>query len=88
MKLRTLLLIALGIAIGLQVARRLRADDPNVVAGPQHEHPGSQNPAARVVTAQAQRLAGQATDLSLSAIRRARGAIQSRLGEPDEANWN
>jgi hypothetical protein len=40
------------------------------------------------VSSQAQRLADQAAGASLGAIRRARGAIRTRLGEEDDAAWN
>ncbi len=86
-KLRNLLLIALGIFIGVRVAKAMREDDPNVVHGPQGER--SDNPAAKIIGTQAQRLADQAAVLSLDAIRRARGAIRTRLGEDDgDAAWN
>jgi hypothetical protein len=86
-KLRNLLLIALGIFIGVRVTKAMREDDPNVVHGPQGER--ADNPAAKIIGAQAQRLAGQAAVLSLDAIRRARGAIRTRLGEEDEnAAWS
>ena len=88
MRLRTLILIAIGVAIGFQIARRMREDDPNVVKGPQRDASGSTNPAVRLVSSQAQRLADQATGMSLGAIRRARGAIRTRLGEEDDAAWN
>ena len=87
MKLRNLLLIALGVFIGVRVARMMCEDDPDVVRGPASEH--SENPAARIISTQAQRLADQAAVLSLDAIRRARGAIRTRLGEEGEdAAWN
>jgi hypothetical protein len=43
------------------------------------------------VSDQAQRIADQASVRSVDVIRRARGAIRTRLGEPstyDEAAWN
>jgi hypothetical protein len=89
MKLRNLILIAIGVAIGYQIARRSRADDPNVVKGPQREQSGTANPAMKLVSSQAQRLADQAAGMSLGAIRRARGAIRTRLSdEEDDAAWN
>ena len=41
-----------------------------------------------IVSSQAQRLADQAAGMSLGAIRRARGAIRTRLGDENEAAWN
>ena len=82
MKLRNLLLIALGVFIGIRVARMMREDDPNVIHGPQGER--ADNPAVKIISTQAQRLADQAAVLSLDAIRRARGAIRTRLGEEDQ----
>ena len=88
MKLRNLLLIGLGIAVGMQISRRLREDDPNVVRGPQRPQSGGAAPTVRIVSAQAQRLADQATAKSLDVIRRARGAIRTRLVEDDDGAWN
>jgi hypothetical protein len=45
----------------------------------------------QLVTGQAQRIADQASVRSLEVIRRARGAIRTRLGETeafDDAAWN
>jgi hypothetical protein len=89
MKLRSLFLVAAGIGIGYAVSKRLHADDPEVVHGPQRRGSGSQG--LQLVSGQAQRLADQASVRSLDAIRRARGAIRDRLGEPDrfdDAAWN
>ena len=89
MKLRSLLLVAAGIGIGYALSRKMREDDPEVVRGPQRRSSGS--PGLQLVTGQAQRIAGQASERSLDAIRRARGAIRTRLGEPDtfdDAAWN
>ena len=89
MRLRSLTLVAAGIAIGYSVSKRMRQDDPEVVRGPQPSSSGS--PALRLVSGQAQRLADQASVRSLGAIRRARGAIRNRLGETetfDDAAWN
>ena len=89
MRLRSLTLVAAGIAIGYSVSQRMRQDDPEVVRGPQPNSSGS--PALRLVSGQAQRLADQASVRSLGAIRRARGAIRNRLGETeafDDAAWN
>ena len=90
MKFRTGLL--LGLAVGYAVAKRttLTEDDPYVVKGPQREQATSlgTSPAVRAVGDRAQRLADQATVVSLGAIRRTRAAIQSRLGEGDAEAWN
>jgi hypothetical protein len=88
MRLRNLLLIAIGVAIGIRIARMLREDDPNVVTGPQRDQSASTNQAVKMVSTQAQRLADQAAVLSLDAIRRARGAIRTRMGDEDDAAWN
>ena len=90
MKIRSLLLVAAGIGIGYTIAGKLREDDPEVVRGPRRR-PSASSPALQVVTGGAQRLADQASERSLDAIRRARGAIRSRLAEQDtfdEVAWN
>jgi hypothetical protein len=86
-KLRNLLLIAIGIFVGYKLATKMREDDPNVVSGPRRE---SGSRAVRTVSAQAQRLADQATTKSLDMIKRARGSLRDRAGsyEGDEAVWN
>jgi hypothetical protein len=89
MKLRSLVLVAAGIGIGYSISQKMREDDPEVVRGPQRATTAS--PALQLVTGQAQRLADRASVRSLEAIRRARGAIRTRLGETetfDEASWN
>jgi hypothetical protein len=88
MKLRTVFLIVLGVAIGYWLSTKRHADDPDVIAGPRDEGKGGS--AGRFVSGQAQKLADQATTKGLEAIRRARGAIRDRIGEaePDEALWN
>lgn len=89
MKLRSLLLVAAGIGIGYSISRKMHEDDPEVVHGPQRRSASS--PGLQLVTGQAQRIADQASVRSLDAIRRARGAIRSRLREDDgfdEAAWN
>lgn len=92
MKLRSLLFVAIGIGIGYSVAHKMRQDDPDVVHGPQREQASGARPSLRLVSGGAQRLADQAGVMSLGAIRRARGAIRSRLTEYDEygndASWN
>jgi hypothetical protein len=87
MKLRTLILLAAGVAIGYKLAKRSTEDDPYVVKGPRDEQ-RSGNPALRLIGGQAQKLADQATVKSLDAIRGARRAIQSRLSDDDTAAWN
>jgi hypothetical protein len=90
MKLRSLVLLGTGVALGYSLAQRLHEDDPEVLRGPTRTASTS-NPALRVASAGAQRLADRATVASLGAIRRARGAIQTRLGESDvydEVAWN
>ena len=89
MKLRSLVLVAAGIGIGYSISRKMHEDDPEVVRGPQRKTAGS--PGLHLVTGQAQRIADQASVRSLDAIRRARGAIRTRLGETedfDDAAWN
>ncbi|HEV8563882.1 MAG TPA: hypothetical protein VGR41_03105 [Actinomycetota bacterium] len=88
MKLRTLLILAVGLALGYKLAKRATEDDPYVVKGPQREQSNGR-PTFRVITGQAQRLAGQASGKSLDAIRGARRALQSRLADTqDDAAWN
>ena len=86
MKIRSLLILGAGIGIGYAVSQRLHEDDPEVVHGPQRSAPA--NPVLAAVTTQTQRLADQATVLSLDTIRKARSAIRERLGEADDAAWN
>lgn len=87
MKLRSLLLVAGGVALGMKLAAKLREDDPNVLHGPQRVR-AEQRPALRLVSSQVQRLTDAATGRSLDAIRRVRGQIRDRLGEDDAAAWN
>jgi hypothetical protein len=89
MKLRSLLFVAVGIGIGYAITQKMREDDPAVVSGPQRTTSGS--PGLRLVSDRAQRIADQAGVRSLDAIRRARGAIRTRLGEAstyDDAAWS
>jgi hypothetical protein len=84
-----MLLLAAGIGIGYTMAQKMREDDPQVIKGPQRTPASS--PGMQLVTGQAQRIADQAGVRSLEVIRRARGAIRTRLGETetfDEAAWN
>jgi hypothetical protein len=89
MKLRSLVLVVAGIGIGYSISRKMHEDDPEVVRGPHRKTSGS--PGLQLVTGQAQRIADQASLRSLDAIRRARGAIRTRLVETetfDDAVWN
>jgi hypothetical protein len=88
MKLRSVVLVALGVGAGYAISRKMHEDDPAVVRGPQRS---TSPPGLRIVSDQAQRIADQASVRSVEVIRRARGAIRTRLGEPstyDEAAWN
>ena len=87
MRLRSLLLLALGVALGLKLAAKLREDDPDVVHGPQRTT-DQRRPALRLVSDGLQRATDVATDKSLQAIRRVRTEIRDRLGEDDAAAWN
>jgi hypothetical protein len=90
-KLRNLILIALGIFIGYKLAAKMREDDPSVVKGPQRRQEGfGSSRAARTVSSQAQRIAEQATNRSLDIIKRARGSLRDRMSEyeSDDAVWN
>jgi hypothetical protein len=87
-KIRNLLLLAIGIGIGYKLATKMREDDPNVVAGPRRDSNGSRT--LRTVSAQAQRLGDQATTKSLDLIKKARGTLRDRMSdyESDDAVWN
>jgi len=89
MKLRSLILFGAGIMTGLAIARKMSADEPEVLHGPARVTAPA-NPALRAVTSQAPRMADRATVASLEAIKRARGAIRERLAEEpyDDVNWN
>jgi hypothetical protein len=88
LKLRNLLILAVGAVLGYKMAAKLREDDPDIVHGPQRAR-ATQSPGLRLVQGQAQRFADQATGKGLAAIRRTRGAIRTRLGEQDDdAAWN
>ncbi len=87
MKLRSILLIAAGIGIGYALARNSVQDEPYVVKGPRRESTG--NPARRLLQGGTQRLTDAAAGRSLEVIRRARGAIRSRLDTAeDDTIWN
>jgi hypothetical protein len=89
MKLRSLFLFGAGIATGLAIAKKLSADDEDIVHGPQRTQTNT-NPALRALSSGRQKLSDRATVLSLDAIRKARGAIRDRLGESsyDDAAWS
>ena len=86
MKLRTLLILIVGLAIGYKLAKRATQDDPLVVKGPQRDQA---RPRFRLISGSAQKLADQATGKSLEAIRGARRALQNKLADSqDDAAWN
>jgi hypothetical protein len=89
MKLRSLLLVGIGLAIGATLSRKMREDDPNVVTGPVQAR-SQPNPALRLVSAGAQRIADRASVVSLDAIRRTRSMIRERLATQsyDDIAWN
>ena len=88
MKLRSLFVFGAGVAAGLALAKRMTEDDPQVLHGPSQAATLA-NPALRVITSGAQKVADRAAGASLGAIRRARGAIRDRLAEDDlgDAAW-
>jgi hypothetical protein len=86
-KLRSLLILAGGIALGMKLAAKLREDDPDVLHGPRRGRT-DRRPAVRLVSTQVHRLTDAATGKSLDAIKRVRGQIRTRLGEDDAAAWN
>ena len=88
MRLRSLVLFGAGMVAGLAIANKLHEDDPQVLHGPSKRRAPS-NPALRVASTQAQRLADRAAVASLDAIRRARTSIRDRLndGTYDDATW-
>jgi hypothetical protein len=89
MKLRSLVLFGAGVATGVAIMRRLTADDPEVVHGPQRRADAS--PALRVLSEQTARISDRATVLSLDAIRRARALLQERMAATeldDDAAWS
>jgi hypothetical protein len=87
MKLRSLLVIGLGIGVGYTLAKNQTRDDPSIVKGPREDQP-SVNPAVRAITAKAQQFADQATVKSLEAIRGTRRLIRARLAEDADSTWN
>ena len=89
MKLRSLVLFGAGIAAGLAIANKLHQDDPEILHGPSKRRSPA-NPAVRVASTSAQRLADRATVASLDAIRRARVSIRGRMSDDsyDDAAWS
>ena len=89
MKLRSLFLFGAGIVAGLAIANKMHEDDPEVLHGPSKQRSAA-NPALRVVSSSAQRVADRATVASLDAIRRARVSIRGRLADDsyDDAAWS
>ena len=84
--LRTLIVFGTGVAAGIAVARRIGADEPEVLHGPSRQDAG--NPALRAASAGLARAGDRATVASLDAIRRAREIIRSRMDEtPDDTAW-
>ncbi len=86
MKLRSLFVFGAGVAAGLAIARKMTEDDPAVMRGPVRSVPAG-NAATRALAGGTRRLADVAGVKSLDAIRRARGAIRSRLPEDDDLAW-
>jgi hypothetical protein len=81
--MKVLIAFGLGFAAGVSVARRMVKDDPNIVVGPRTTSKSG-------LAAMTDGILGQATERSLGAIRKARGAIQERLSASDgsTAAWN
>ena len=88
MKLRTLFLFGAGVATGLVIAKKMSADDEEIVHGPQQTR--SANPMMRAFSHRTSAFSDRATVRSLDAIRRARVAIRDRLADQgyDEAAWS
>jgi hypothetical protein len=89
MKLRSLVLFGAGVATGVAIMRRMTADDPEVLHGPQRR--ADTNPALRVLSEQTARISDRATVRSLDAIRRARAMLQERIASTefdDDAAWS
>jgi hypothetical protein len=82
---RTLVVFGAGVAAGLALARRMLADDPDVLHGPSQRE--TANPALRAASAGIAKMGDRATVLSLDAIKRARVRIRQRLDEPDDTAW-
>jgi hypothetical protein len=79
--------VVFGVAIGYAAATWVRKDDPAIVTGPTKPE-RSQSAAARLVTERSRRLAERAQVAGLEALQRARGNIQARLGDEEQASWN
>ncbi len=76
--LRRLFWIALGIAIGYQLANRDRPIG-EVTSG---------NPTVRRITERGRSLADRAGMVGMQAVQRARTEIRSRLASDGQADWN
>ena len=83
---RSLIIFGSGIAAGIAIARKVGADEPEVLHGPSQER-SSSNPALRAASAGLARAGDRATVASLDAIRRAREIIRSRTAEDDDTAW-
>ena len=83
---RSLIIFGTGIAAGIAIARRVGADEPEVLHGPSQER-NSSNPALRAASAGLAKAGDRATVASLDAIRRAREIIRSRMAEDDDTAW-
>jgi len=89
MKLRWIVLFGAGVATGIAIMRRLTADDPEIIHGPQRR--ADTSPALRVLSEQTARISDRATVLSLDAIRRARTMLQERISATefdDDTAWS
>jgi hypothetical protein len=73
--------VAIGVAVGFSLAKRMMTDDPNVVTGPRD------NGGSSLLGTQGRRIAERAQIAGLGAIQRARSSIQARLGDGDPT-WN
>ena len=84
--MRSLIIFGTGIAAGIAIARRVGADEPEVLHGPTDQRSAG-NPALRAASAGLARAGDRASVASLDAIRRAREIIQGRTGQDDDASW-
>jgi predicted dinucleotide-binding enzyme len=82
---RTIVVFGAGVAAGLALAKRMLADDPDVLHGSSQQR--ASNPALRAASSGLAKMGDLATVASLDAIKRARGRIRRRLDEPDDIAW-